>query len=109
MQKLNIIDLRTMNNPKPGQPFFILRGKGFGGVLSIMGPHTEGHAEHTHPHDCIIIGVSGEGIEIIEGNPIPVNTSDILYIPAGEKHMSANRSNSEFRSITLHITSDLPK
>jgi quercetin dioxygenase-like cupin family protein len=53
---------------------------------------------HYHKNrESIIIFISGEGIEIIEGEEFPVKTGDVLFIPAGEKHTTLNRSDHDLR------------
>ena len=47
--------------------------------------------------ESIMIVISGEGIEVIEGKETPIKTGDVLYIPAEEKHTTINRSNKDLR------------
>ncbi len=43
------------------------------------------------------MAISGEATEIVEGEEVPIKTNDVLYIPAGEKHMTVNRTDNDFR------------
>jgi quercetin dioxygenase-like cupin family protein len=53
---------------------------------------------HYHKNrESIIIVISGEAIEVVEGKEIPIKAGDVLFIPAGEKHSIINRSNQDFR------------
>ena len=47
--------------------------------------------------ESIIVFISGEGIEVIEGEEIPIKAGDVLFIPAGEKHTTINRSDKDLR------------
>lgn len=53
---------------------------------------------HYHNNrESILIAISGEAIEVIEGKEIPIKAGDVLYIPSGEKHTTINRSDKDFR------------
>jgi len=92
-----------MVNPTPGQRHRseILTGedqaKDLGGILGILAPGT-GPPYHYHvQRESIIIAISGEAIEILEGKEIPIKAGDVIFIPPGEKHTTVNRSGGEFR------------
>ena len=46
---------------------------------------------------AIIIVISGEATEVIEGQETPIKAGNVLFIPAGEKHTTINRSKQDFR------------
>ena len=53
---------------------------------------------HYHEkRESIIIVISGEATEIVEGKEIPIKAGDVLYIPPGEKHTTMNRSGKGIR------------
>ena len=53
---------------------------------------------HYHTkRESVIVAISGEAIEVVEGEEIPFNTGDIIYLSPGEKHMTINRSDNDFR------------
>ena len=41
--------------------------------------------------------ISLNGNALIEGKEITLKANDILYIPSGEKHMTVNRGDNDFR------------
>ena len=52
---------------------------------------------HLHKkRESIFVAISGEAVEVVDGKENPFKTNDIIYVPAGEKHMTANRSDKEF-------------
>ena len=96
-------DYAQIENPNPGtrlretiltkqQP----RGN-VGGILIILPPGDLGTYHFHDRRESIIIPISGQAMEIVEGKEIPLEVGDVMYIPAGEKHTAANRTNKEFR------------
>ena len=47
--------------------------------------------------ESIIIAISGESTEIVEGKETPIKAGDVMYIPAGGKHVTVNRTDEDFR------------
>jgi len=96
-------DYIKLENPNPGNPYRpeILTtehgAKNIGGMLGLLVPGSQVPYHYHNNRESIIIVISGEAIEVVEGKEIPINTGDVLYIPAGEKHMIINRSNKDFR------------
>lgn len=92
-----------MKNPTPGKTFKKdllkeLHARGLHGVFGLVVPGGQGGDYHYHERgEHIIVIVSGEGIEIVEGSETAVKAGDVLYIPAGEKHTIVNRSERELR------------
>jgi len=92
-----------MKNPTPGKTFKKdllkeLHAQGLHGVFGLVVPGGQGGDYHYHERgEHIIVIMSGEGMEIVEGGEIPVKAGDVLYIPAGEKHTIMNRSERELR------------
>ena len=96
-------DYIKMENPTPGVSFRpeILthehNAKQLGGMFGLLIPGSQ-VPYHYHRHrESIIVIISGEATEIVEGNEIPIKAGDILFIPAGEKHTTVNRSTKDFR------------
>ena len=53
---------------------------------------------HYHvKRESVIIAISGEAIEIVEGKEYPFKAGSVCYIAAGEKHTTVNRSDRDFR------------
>jgi quercetin dioxygenase-like cupin family protein len=92
-----------MKNPTPGQRHRseILTGeheaKDLGGILGILAPGTSPPYHYHKKRESIIIAISGEAVEILEGKEIPIQAGDVIFIPPGEKHTTVNRSSQEFR------------
>ena len=54
--------------------------------------------DHYHKErESVIIAISGEAIEVVDGKEFPFKAGHIFYISAGEKHMTLNRSQEDFR------------
>ena len=93
----------NMENPKPGEPYRpeILTteqdAKDLGGMFGLLVAGSQVPYHYHDKRESIIIVISGEATEIIEGREIPIRTGDIIYIPAGEKHMTLNKSDKDFR------------
>jgi uncharacterized cupin superfamily protein len=92
-----------MKNPTPGKTYKIdvlkeLNAKGLHGVFGLVVPDSQGGDYHYHEKgEHIIVIISGEGVEIIDGKETSVKAGDVLYVPAGEKHTIVNRSDKELR------------
>jgi mannose-6-phosphate isomerase-like protein (cupin superfamily) len=96
-------DYMKMENPTPGKSYRpeILTGahqaKNLGGIFGLFPPNSQVPYHYHKNRECLIMVISGEGIEVIEGKEIPIKAGDVLYIPAGEKHTTINRSNQDLR------------
>jgi quercetin dioxygenase-like cupin family protein len=92
-----------MENPNPGKPYRpeILtsenKAKNLGGMFGLLVAGSQVPYHYHNNRESIIIVISGEAIEVIEGKEIPIKAGDVLFIPAGEKHTTINRSNRDFR------------
>jgi quercetin dioxygenase-like cupin family protein len=92
-----------MVNPTPGKPYRpeILtkehQAKNVGGMFGLLVAGSQIPYHYHNNRESIIIVISGEAIELVEGKEIPIKAGDILFIPAGEKHSMINRSNQDFR------------
>ena len=91
-----------MQNPTPGKPYRpeILTSdlaKNLGGMFGLLVPGTQVPYHYHNNRESIIIAISGDAIEVIEGKETPIKAGDVLFIPAGEKHTTINRSKKDFR------------
>jgi quercetin dioxygenase-like cupin family protein len=92
-----------MENPTPGKthrPEILTKehgAKNIGGMFGLLPAGTQVPYHYHNNRESIIIAVSGEAIEVIEGKEFPIKAGDILFIPAGEKHTTINRSKRDFR------------
>jgi len=93
----------NMKNPTPGQSYRpeILtkehQAKNLGGMFGLLVAGSQVPYHYHKNRESIIIAISGEAIEVIEGKEFSIKTGDVLFIPAGEKHTTINRSKQDFR------------
>jgi oxalate decarboxylase/phosphoglucose isomerase-like protein (cupin superfamily) len=103
MKKFRIEDFVKMENPNPGARIKqeILtnehKAKDLGGIFGLLPPGSQVPCHFHRMRESLIIAISGEATEIIENKEIPFKTNDVLYIPAGERHMTMNRTDKDFR------------
>lgn len=94
-----------MQNPTRGKPYRpeVLTAehgaKNIGGMFGLLVPGSQVPYHYHKNRESIIIVLSGEATEVIDGKETPIKAGDILFIPAGEKHTTINRSNKDFRYI----------
>jgi len=92
-----------MANPTPGEPYRreILtkdhQAKNVGGMFGLLVAGSQVPYHYHNNRESIIIVISGEATEVVEGKETPIKAGDILFIPAGEKHSMINRSSQDFR------------
>jgi quercetin dioxygenase-like cupin family protein len=92
-----------MANPTPGKsyrpeiPLSDHGAKSLGGMFGLLVPGTQVPYHYHNNRESVIVAISGEATEVIEGREIPIKAGDILFIPAGEKHTTINRSDRDFR------------
>ncbi len=106
MKIIKVEELRSIENPTPGQPHrpeIRLDGDGFknlGGMFGLLVPKSQVPYHYHRNRESILIPLSGEAVEIVEGQETVIRPGDILVIPAGEKHTTVNRSaEREFRFV----------
>ena len=103
MKMYRIEDYVNLENPTPGEPHRpeILtaehNAKKLGGMLGLLVPGSQVPYHYHQNRESVIIFISGEGLEVIEGEEYAVKAGDVLFIPAGEKHTTINRSDSDLR------------
>jgi len=96
-------EFAKIENPNPGMRFIqdILadeqKAENLGGLFGLLAAGSQGTYHFHNKRESVIIAISGEAIEIIEGKEFPIKVNDVLYIPAGEKHMMVNRTDNDFR------------
>ena len=102
MEVFKIEDFNKMENPTPGKFFrqeFLTKAKDLGGMFGLLVPNSQVPYHYHQKRESVIIAISGEAIEVIEGKEIPIKANDVLYIPAGERHNTINRTDKDFRYI----------
>ena len=96
-------DYVRMTNPTPGEAYKpeILTAdhgaKNLGGIFGLLPPGSPAVYHYHQNRESMILLVSGEGTEIVEGRETSVRAGDILFIPSGEKHALVNRSGRDLR------------
>jgi oxalate decarboxylase/phosphoglucose isomerase-like protein (cupin superfamily) len=101
-------DYINMENPDPGQIFRpeILTAKqgakDLGGILGLLPPGKQVPYHYHKNRESIIIGISGKALEVIEEKEFSFEAGTIFYIAVGEKHMTINRSNQDFRYLEFY-------
>lgn len=81
------------------------RAEDLRGVFMVLVPGDQVPYHFHNKRESIIIAISGEATEIVEGKEIPIKANDILYIPAGEKHGVMNRTDKDFRYLEFFTCS----
>jgi oxalate decarboxylase/phosphoglucose isomerase-like protein (cupin superfamily) len=90
-------------NPTPGEKYRgeILdptdKARDLGGIFVLLVPGSGPPYHYHQKRESIIVAISGEATEILEGKEIPIKAGDVIFIPPGEKHTTVNRSDREFR------------
>ncbi len=73
------------------------QAKNLGGVFCRLPPGSKLPYHYHENRESLIMVIGGEGIEGVEGKETPIKAGDVLYIPAGEKHMMMSASEEEIR------------
>ena len=108
MEIFKIEEFIKAENPDPSKRFSIeyLRGgrnvKDLGGLFGLLPPGVGAPYHFHNKRESVIIPISGEAIEIVEGKEFPIKVNDVLYIPPGEKHTTVNRSDKDFLYLEFH-------
>jgi len=108
LEIFKIEEFIKMKNPNPGTPLrqhFLTaeqKAKNIGGLCVVLSPGEQVPYHYHEEREAIFIAIAGEGTEIVEGEEFTIRTNDILYIPAGEKHGTMNKSDGEFRFIEFY-------
>lgn len=103
MKTFKIEDYIKMENPNPGKtyrPEILTREDGaeaLGGMFGLLVPGSQVPYHYHKKRESVIIAISGEAIEVVDGKEFPFRTGDVFCIQAGEKHMTVNHFGEEFR------------
>ena len=96
-------DYRRVKNPNPKEKYReeILtqenQANDLGGILVVLVPGSGPPYHYHEKRESIIMAISGEATEILEGKEIPIKACTVIFIPPGEKHTTVNTSQQEFR------------
>ena len=103
MKIFKVHDYVTLNPPNivgPYRPEILTHEDGareLGGIFGLLVPGSQVPYHYHRDRESVIIAISGEATEIVEGEEIPIQEGDILFLSAGEKHMTVNRTERDFR------------
>lgn len=103
MKVFKVDEFKRLKNPDPEKayrPEIQLTDHGIhhlGGMFGLLVPGSQVPYHYHKERESILIPISGQAVEIVEGREIVVAPGDVLLIPAGEKHMVINRSDEDFR------------
>jgi quercetin dioxygenase-like cupin family protein len=103
LKRFRIEEYLQVENPVPGNPYRpeILthehKAKELGGMFGLLSPGNRVPYHYHKNRESLILVIAGEAIEVIEGKEIPIQEGDVIFILAGEKHMTVNRSTKDFR------------
>ncbi|MBW2514333.1 MAG: cupin domain-containing protein [Deltaproteobacteria bacterium] len=103
MKRFKTEDYVKMENPRPGESYRpeILTAehgaKDLGGMFGLLPPGTQVPYHYHNKRESVIMIISGQGVEIMDGEKIPVSTGDVFFIPAGVKHTTVNTSDTDLR------------
>ncbi len=103
MKVFKIGEFFRVQNPNPGARYRqeILTkeqtARDLGGIFGLLPPGTQVPYHFHNRRESVIIAISGEATEIVEGKEIPIKANDVLFIPAGEKHTTVNKTGKDFR------------
>ena len=94
---------RQLANPTPGEWFRtpILGAedlaKELGGLVVILPPGQSVPYHYHKNRESILMVLGGEAVELYEDREYPLQSGDVIFIPAGAKHAVINRSDTEIR------------
>ena len=101
-------DYINIENPESGQiyrPEILTAADGakdMGGLLGLLPPDKQVPYHYHKNRESVIIAISGEAVEIVEGRKYPFPAGTIFHIAPGEKHMTVNSSDQDFRYLEFY-------
>jgi quercetin dioxygenase-like cupin family protein len=108
MKIFKIEDYLKAENPEPGEifrPEILIDSDGakdLGGIMGLLPPGKQIPYHYHKTRESVLIAISGEAVEIVDGKDYPFKTGTIFYIASGEKHMTVNRSEEDFRYLEFY-------
>lgn len=113
MKIIKFDELCAIENPTPGQPhrpeipLEEERFRALGGMFGLLVPGSSVPCHYHQNRESVLIPLSGEAVEIIEGKETVIGPGEVLLIPAGEKHTTVNRSDQDFRYLEFFTSPPL--
>ena len=107
MELFKIADYIKKTNPEPDkrltQQLLEKKAENMVGMFIVLPPGGEAPYHVHNKRESILIVLSGQAHELVEGKKIPIQADDILFIPARQKHGILNDSGKEFRFIEFQL------
>ena len=107
MELFKIADYIKKTNPEPDkrltQQLLEKKAENMVGMFIVLPPGGEAPYHVHNKRESILIVLSGQAHELVEGKKIPIQADDILFIPARQKHGILNDSGKEFRFIEFQV------
>ncbi|MBI2851433.1 MAG: cupin domain-containing protein [Chloroflexi bacterium] len=107
MEIFKIADYIKKVNPEPDQRLTIQllekKAESMVGMFIVLPPGGQTPYHFHDKRESILIVISGKAKEMVEGRKIPIESNDILFIPAKQKHGVLNDSGQEFRFIEFQV------
>lgn len=107
-------ELRKLSTPKPGERFTERvidekdKSKKVQAIVAVVPPEAAHLEYHYHTeNETLILVLSGEGKEIVEGKEYPVKANDIIYVPAQEKHTIQNTGKTDLKYLEVIIRTNI--
>lgn len=103
MKIFKVDDYLKLTNPTPGQIYRqeILnkdhQANELGGIFGIIVARSKGDYHYHNQRESLLLIISGEAAEYVEGVKHPIKAGDVIFIRPGEKHTIVNDSDSDLR------------
>ena len=102
MKIFRIDDLKSSKNPNSAEKLFrsdaLTEADGafnLGAISVIQEPGAEPNYHYHEKRESVLVVVSGEAIENVEGKDYDLKAGDIIFLKANEKHSVRNKSTTE--------------
>jgi quercetin dioxygenase-like cupin family protein len=103
MKIFKVDDYLKVDNPTPGKVYRqeILtqdhRANELGGIFGIIVARSKGDYHYHNQRESLLLIISGEAVEYVEGKEHAIKAGDVIFVPPGEKHTIVNRSDNDLR------------
>ncbi|MBT5559482.1 MAG: cupin domain-containing protein [Proteobacteria bacterium] len=97
-----------MENPTPGEIYrtSILNDEhdadDVAGIFAILVSGVEVPYHYHQERESILMAISGEAIQVMEGEEFLIKAGDVFFVPAMTKHQTINRSDADFRFLEFY-------
>ncbi|MEK7353707.1 MAG: cupin domain-containing protein [Chloroflexota bacterium] len=107
MELFKIAEYIKKTNPEPDKRLTLQllekKAENLVGMFIILPPGGQTPYHFHNKRESVLIVINGQAKELVEGKKIPIETNDILFIPARQKHGVLNDSGKEFRFIEFQV------